>query len=479
MKSKTVAIANRGEIAKRIIITCREMGLKSVLLHAAGDIENEAFRLADKTLCIGPAKESYLNIEANVEGALAAGAFGLHPGYGFLSETPLFAKECEKKGLVFIGPSSRTMDCFSDKIKTKELCEKVGLPVLPAQSGFQTKAEVLKAAHRIGWPLMIKASRSGGGQGLKLVHNKEELSEYLKQAKGLFHKESFFLEKYLSEAKHIEVQVFVDTLGKIFVLGDRDCSIQRRHQKIIEEAPSGLSKKLKNQIKEAVVSLFQLAEYQGPGTVEFLVDKDNFFLLEINPRLQVEHTVTEMIFGLDLVRAQILTALKKPAFFKSEDLKSKGHSIQCRICCEDSHFFPSSGRLSCLWPSGFGKRVDTGFGTGDRISTDYDSLIAKMIVWDSSRVRAIEKMRSALSESLVFGCFVNIPFLQHILHLPEFLENKITVDFIEKNYPKGLSQKPLPFEEEFLMEIYKETKSGNQNVKDNRISSFNPWFSKK
>ena len=486
MSIKTVAVANRGEIAKRIIATCRQMGLRSVLLHASNDTQNEAFRLADETLCIGPADplQSYLNREANINGALAAGAEALHPGYGFLSEDPLFAEQCEQKGLIFIGPSSKAIAAFSDKAQARRLCKKAGVPLLPSHvKTGSTKEDWLKAGELIGYPLMVKALSGGGGRGLKVARNAKELVKFLplvkQEAKKYFHNEGVFLEKYLEGAKHIEIQIFSDATGQVFVLGDRDCSLQRRHQKIIEEAPSGIPEKIKKQMREAVLALCRLMEYQGAGTVEFLYHDKRFYFLEMNTRIQVEHTVTEMILSLDLIRAQILTALKRPVFLKNQNLTPRGHSIQCRLCCEDNHFLPIGGKLlSCVWPSGFGKRVDTGFGQGDIISLNYDSLIAKVITWDTSRIRAIEKMRCALEETIVLGCPLNIPFLKHILHLPEFLEDKITVDFIEKTYPEGLKLKPLPFEEDFLMEVYKETEeetSSNHFYKEKETSVFNPW----
>ena len=383
----------------------------------------------------------------------------------------------------FIGPSSEAITAFSDKAQARRLCEKAGVPLLPSHTKTCKKeADWLKAGEAIGYPLIVKALNGGGGRGLKIVHSAEELIKAVsivkQEAKKHFHNEEVFLEKYLEGAKHIEIQIFTDATGQVFVLGDRDCSLQRRHQKIIEEAPSGVPAKIKKQMKEAVLALCQLVKYQGAGTVEFLYHNEHFYFLEMNTRIQVEHTVTEMIFGLDLVRAQILTALKSPVFLKNQSLTPQGHSIQCRLCCEDNRFLPTGGKLlSCVWPSGFGKRVDTGFGQGDTISLNYDSLIAKVITWDTSRIRAIEKMRHALEETIVLGCTLNMPFLRHILHLPEFVEDKITIDFVEKTYPKGLKSIPLPFEEDFLMEVYKETEEtpSHQFSQTRQIPVFNPW----
>ena len=479
-----VAIANRGEIAKRIITTCHQMGLKTVLLYASGDESTEAFRLAKEAICIGPENpvESYLNMRSNVDGALSAGASALHPGYGFLSESAEFAQMCSDMGLTFIGPSVEALALFGDKISARKICEKIGIPVLKGWSGdIQKQSQWIQEADKIGYPVMVKAACGGGGRGLRVAHNQKELEKYLSivplEAKKSFHSEKVFLEKYLLSAKHVEIQVFVSADGEIHILGDRDCSFQRRHQKIIEEAPSGVPEKIKNQMKEVALTLFQAVDYQGAGTLEFLYSDGNFYFLEMNARLQVEHTVTEMIYGVDLVRAQILTALGQPPFDIHLFLKPQGHSIQCRICSEDSYhaFLPQVGSLiSCSWPSGAGVRVDKGFSQGDVVSSLYDSLIAKVIVWDSSRVRAIEKMKTALEQTVIFGCSTNIPFLQQALSHIQFIENNITVDFIEKNYPDGIQKESFPFEEEFLQHILFKLR-GDSQVHSSPSSSFNPW----
>ena len=428
---KKIAVAARGEIAKRILSTCHQMGLDTVLLYASGDEKNEAFRLARDRVCIGPEdpRKSYLNIQANVEGALSAGAHAIHPGYGFLSESAEFAKQCEKKELIFIGPPASAITLFGNKISARATCEKMGIPVLPGWSGSSQDVQTYaNEAKRIGYPVMIKAAEGGGGRGLRLAHNKKELESFIPQAQSEIQKsfsaKNIFLEKYLESARHIEIQIFVSADGEIHILGDRDCSLQRRHQKIIEEAPTNLPAKTKQRMKEAAFSLLSGLNYRGAGTLEFLFKDGKFFFLEMNTRLQVEHTVTEMIFGVDLVRAQILTALDQPAFLSDRTFTPLGYSIQCRICAEDPfhQFLPTGGNLlSCLWPSGPGKRVDKGFDPGDRISSAYDSLIAKLIVWDVSRPRAIEKMKITLEETVIFGCVVNIPFLRHILHHPDFV----------------------------------------------------------
>ena len=327
---KKVAIANRGEIAQRVISTCHEMGLKAVLLYASGDTHNSAYRLADERICIGASDplQSYLDISAVIEGAKSAGADALHPGYGFLSENADFAKTCEENKIIFIGPSSKSISLFGNKIKARELAQKAGVPVLPSWKGdLSQSSHLIKATEQIGYPLMIKASCGGGGRGLRLAHNSEELKQLMplvqQEAKQSFNNEEVFLEKYLDSAKHIEVQIFISSAKEIFILGDRDCSSQRRHQKIIETAPSSLPQKIKDQMQSACYELCSLLDYQGAGTLEFLVQGDQFYFLEMNTRLQVEHTVTEMIYAIDLVKAQILTAMGTASFFKTEKTGAK------------------------------------------------------------------------------------------------------------------------------------------------------------
>ena len=481
---KKVAVANRGEIAKRILSTCYEMGLKTVLLYASGDTENEAFRLAEERVCIGPSDplKSYLNIEENINGALGSGADAIHPGYGFLSESPDFAEQCENKGLIFIGPKSQSISLFGNKILARKMAEKAGVPVLPAGIGNSYQEEfVIQQAEEINYPLMIKAASGGGGRGLRLVHNKEELKQALPlvrlEALQSFNSEELFLEKYLDSAQHIEVQIFVSADKEVFILGDRNCSSQRRHQKIIEEAPSSLPIKMKKQMKEACHELCSLLDYQGAGTLEFLVQAEKFYFLEMNTRLQVEHTVTEMIYGVDLLKAQILTAMGQPAFLESKKLEPKGHSIQCRVCAEDpnQNFLPSAGSLlSCRWPQGKSVRVDTAYQAGDQISAFYDSLIAKVIVWDNSRVRAIEKMKRALEETILFGVSSNISFLKFLLLHPEFIENKIKINSLEQIQSSEWKEEAVPLPEGLMREIFQELKNSS-SFTSSSVPQFNPW----
>ena len=480
---KKVAVANRGEIAQRIISTCHEMGLKTVLLYASGDIYNSAYRSADERVCIGPADplQSYLNISANIEGAKAGGAEAIHPGYGFLSENPAFAKACEDNKIIFIGPSSDSISLFGNKIKAREIAQKAGLPVLPAWKGDISQATHLtKATEKIGYPLMIKASCGGGGRGLRLAHNLEELKQLLplvrQESKHSFNSEELFLEKYLESAKHIEVQIFISSAKEIFILGDRDCSLQRRHQKIIETAPAQLQKNLKERIQSACYELCSLLDYQGAGTLEFLVQGNQFYFLEMNTRLQVEHTVTEMIYGIDLVKAQILIAMGQPAFLINHKIKAKGYSIQCRVCAEDPHqnFLPSVGTLlSCQWPLGKNIRVDTAYHSGDQISSFYDSLISKVIVWEDTRTRAIEKMNQALKQTILFGVLTNIPFLNFLMSHRDFIEDQIKISSLEKIYLEDWKWNKPPLPEKFLKELYEELQHSSFSAKAKL--SFNPW----
>ena len=480
---KKVAVANRGEIAQRIISTCHEMGLKTVLLYSAGDTHNSAYRLADERICIGPADplQSYLNISANIEGAKSVGASAIHPGYGFLSENPEFAKACEDNKIIFIGPSSHSISLLGNKIKAREIAQKAGAPVLPAWKGHSSQtADMIKAGEGIGYPLMIKASCGGGGRGLRLAQNSEELTQLLplvrQEAKQSFNSEEIFLEKYLESAKHIEVQIFISADGEIFILGDRDCSSQRRHQKIIETAPSQLSQQLKDQMRSACYEICSLLDYQGAGTLEFLVQEDQFYFLEMNARLQVEHTITEMIYGIDLVKAQILTAMGQPAFFTDHKLAEKGYSIQCRVCAEDpdQSFLPSVGHLlSCAWPLGKNIRVDTAYHSGDQISSFYDSLIAKVIVWEDTRTRAIEKMNQALQQTLLFGVLTNIPFLNFLLSHKDFITDQIKINSLEKIHSENWKKQNPPLPSEFLKELFEDLKRSSSSEK--KTALFNPW----
>lgn len=462
-KFKRIAIANRGEVAVRIIKACEEMGIETVLLHSEVDIGTRAFRMATKTVCIGPAEtaKSYLNIEANVEGALAGGAEAVHPGFGFLSENADFAEACEKAGLVFIGPSPQAIRALGDKVHCKELAKKAGLPLVPGYEGEQQEISRLMAeAENIGFPVIVKAAAGGGGRGMKLITNMKEARELIESAQrealSAFGSSKVFIEKYLDRAKHIEFQIFGDSTGQVMHFFDRECSVQRRHQKIIEEATSpSLTDDLRRQMGEAAVAIAQLGKYKGAGTVEFLLQDGKYYLLEVNTRLQVEHPVTEMVLGVDLVKAQILTAQGEFVFNPQQIRVPHGHSIECRIYAENPYLggVPSTGKLGEVeWPEGPGRRYEYGFEEGDEITPFYDPMIAKVIVWDENRQRAIQKMIRVLKDSVVFGVHTNIPYLIEILSHAEFVNGTMTTRFIETYFKDPIPQPELSEVEKKIVE---------------------------
>lgn len=448
---KRIAIANRGEVAVRIIKACEEMGLETILLHSEADINSRAYRMATKTVCIGPAPsaESYLNIEANINGALAGGADAVHPGFGFLSENADFAVACEKAGLTFIGPSAESIRLLGDKVQCKELAKKAGLPLVPGYQGENQNVDFLiEQAKKIGFPVIVKAAAGGGGRGMKLLKDESEARELIesaqREAQSAFGSPVVFLEKYLDRAKHIEFQIFGDSVGNVVHFFDRECSVQRRHQKIIEEATSpSLSEDLRRRMGEAACAIAVAGKYKGAGTVEFLLQDGEFYLLEVNTRLQVEHPVTEEVMGIDLVKMQILTAQDNYL----HDLKAvrvpSGHSIECRIYAENPYLggVPSTGLLGFAhWPEGPGRRYEYGFDAGDTITPYYDPMIAKVIVWDTDRSKAIQKMVRVLKDSVVFGVHTNIPYLLEILTHKEFVFGKMTTRFIETYFADPIKE---------------------------------------
>ena len=418
---QTVAIANRGEVAVRVIHACRELGIRTVLLHSEADIGTRAYRMSDARVCIGPAPtaESYLHIERNINGALAAGADAIHPGFGFLSENAAFAKAVIDAGMLFIGPKPESILAVGERIET-----------------------LVEEATRIGFPVIVKAAAGGGGRGMKVIHSRAEAPELIASAQreGLaaFGSATVFLEKYLNRAKHIEFQIFGDSFGEVSYLFERECSVQRRHQKIIEEALSpSLTPELRRAMGETAVRLAKSANYEGAGTVEFLLQDGEFYFLEMNTRLQVEHPVTEMVLGVDLVKAQILNAAREFQVWPQESLKAHGHSIECRVYAENPYAggIPSTGKLLGMeWPEGPGRRFETGFEAGDEITPFYDPMIAKVIVWDETRLRAIKKMKQTLRDSLVLGVHTNIPFVISMLSHPEFVDGSMTTQFVGRHF---------------------------------------------
>ena len=446
-----IAIANRGEVAVRIIKACEELGIETVLLHSEADIQSRAFRMATKTICIGPAAtaESYLNIKANIDGALACGAQAVHPGFGFLSENADFAEAVAKAGMTFIGPSADSIRALGDKVHCKELALKAGLPLVPGYQGANQDVDnLISEAEKIGFPVIVKAAAGGGGRGMKLIRFSAEARELIesaqREAQSAFGSPKVFLEKYLDRAKHIEFQVFGDSTGNVQHFLDRECSVQRRHQKIIEEATSpSLTEDLRRRMGEAACAITTLGKYKGAGTVEFLLQDGQFYLLEVNTRLQVEHPVTEEVMGIDLVKMQILTAQGEFVHDPRAVKAAKGHSIECRIYAENPFRggVPSTGVLGTVqWPEGPGRRYEFGFESGDEITPYYDPMIAKVIVWDENRPRAIQKMIRVLKDSVVFGVHTNIPYLIEILSHPEFVSGKMTTRFIETYFAETLRQ---------------------------------------
>ena len=452
MVIKRLAIANRGEVAVRIIRACQEMGIESVLLHSEADIKTRAYRLADHKVCIGPApvSESYLSIPKNINGALAKGADGIHPGFGFLSENADFARACEESNLIFVGPRAEVIENLGDKISSKKIVTKTGVPTVPGYQGEDQSLPILiEEAEKIGFPVIVKAAAGGGGRGMKIISTKEQAQEQIesaqREATAAFGSPKVFLEKYLDKAKHIEFQIFGDASGKVVHFFDRECSVQRRHQKVIEEATSpSLTPELREKMGEAAVAIATQAGYTNAGTVEFLLQDEKFYFLEVNTRLQVEHPVTEMVLGVDLVKAQIRTAQGEPVFAFDRDLSPQGHSIECRLYAEDSYNqgVPSIGLLGAVkWPDGPGRRFEYGFERGDEITPYYDSMIAKIIVWDESRRGAIAKMLRVLDDVVIFGVKTNIPYLKEILNHSEFRAGTMTTQFIAKHFPRGLEKK--------------------------------------
>lgn len=491
---KRIAIANRGEVAVRIIRACEELGIETVLLHSDPDVNSRAYRMANKKMRIGPAPtaQSYLNIQSNIEAALAAGADAVHPGFGFLSENADFAEQCEKNGLVFIGPSAQAIRSLGDKVSFKNLAKKAGLPLIPGYEGADQSIETLiEEVEKIGLPVIVKAAAGGGGRGMKLIRQISEAKDLIESAQrealSAFGSAQVFLEKYLDRAKHIEFQIFGDCTGHVAHLFDRECSVQRRHQKIIEEATSpSLTEELRRKMGEVACSIATLGKYKNAGTVEFLLQDGQFYLLEVNTRLQVEHPVTEEVMGVDLVKMQILTA-QNQFIFNSKDIRiPRGHSIECRVYAENSYQMgmPSTGLLGKVsWPEGPRRRYEYGFESGDVITSHYDPMIAKVIVWDETRSRAIEKMIRTLKDSTVFGVHTNIPYLIEILDHEEFRSGRMTTRFIETYFAEGLKSKTSDEQiKKWAQNAYKKLKSLNAPAAQGAAGSTevgtpSPWAS--
>ncbi|WP_192874768.1 acetyl-CoA carboxylase biotin carboxylase subunit [Polynucleobacter paneuropaeus] len=450
---KKILIANRGEIACRVIKTAQKMGIKTVAVYSEADKEARHVQMADESVCIGPApsRESYLVMDRIIQACKDTGAEAVHPGYGFLSENELFAKRCEEEGIVFIGPKHQSIAAMGDKIASKKLALEAKVNTIPGHNeAIATTEEAVKIAQGIGYPVMIKASAGGGGKGLRVAFNDKEAAEGFAacktEAMSSFGDDRIFIEKFVEGPRHIEIQVLGDAHGNIVYLGERDCSIQRRHQKVIEEAPSPfIDPATRKAMGEQAVALAKAVNYQSAGTVEFVVGKDNsFYFLEMNTRLQVEHPVTEGITGLDLVEQMIRVAAGEKLAFKQEDVKLDGWSMECRINADDPfrNFLPSTGRLVKYRPPAEqdGVRVDTGVYEGGEIPMYYDSMIAKLIVHGKDRAEVIQKMRDALNNFVIRGIHSNVPFQAALLQHPRFVSGDFTTGFIAEEYPQGFKK---------------------------------------
>ncbi len=450
---KKILIANRGEIACRVMKTAKKMGIKTVAVYSEADKEARHVQMADEAVCIGPApsRESYLVMDRIIQACKDTGAEAVHPGYGFLSENEQFAKRCEEEGIVFIGPKHQSIAAMGDKIASKKLALEAKVNTIPGYNeAIDTNEEAVKIAQGIGYPVMIKASAGGGGKGLRVAFNDKEASEGFAacktEAMNSFGDDRIFIEKFVEGPRHIEIQVLGDSHGNVVYLGERDCSIQRRHQKVIEEAPSPfIDPATRKAMGEQAVALAKAVNYQSAGTVEFVVGKDkSFYFLEMNTRLQVEHPVTEGITGLDLVEQMIRVAAGEKLVFKQEDIKLDGWSMECRINADDPfrNFLPSTGRLVKYRPPEEldGVRVDTGVFEGGEIPMYYDSMIAKLIVHGKDRTEAIEKMRAALNDFVIRGIHSNIPFQAALLQHPRFVSGDFTTGFIAEEYSDGFKK---------------------------------------
>jgi acetyl-CoA carboxylase biotin carboxylase subunit len=442
MKIQKVLIANRGEIALRIHRACHEMGIKTVAVHSTADTEAMHVRLADEAICIGPppASESYLNIPNIISAAEISHADAIHPGYGFLSENARFAEIVELHNIVWIGPKPEHIRIMGDKIEAKRTAAKLGLPLVPGSDGpVEGFDEAREIAAEAGYPVIIKAASGGGGRGMKVVRSEDELESQMMQArseaKNAFGDETVYLEKYLGDPRHIEFQVFGDGEGKAVHLGERDCSLQRRHQKVLEEAPSPvISAEQREHMGGVVAKAMAEMGYRGAGTIEFLYENGEFYFIEMNTRLQVEHPVTEMISGIDLVREQIRIAAGEGLSCEQSQINLRGHAIECRINAEDPQtFVPSPGLVkNYVAPGGMHVRVDSGLYAGYKVPPYYDSMIAKLIVYGTTRERCIMRLRRALEEFVVEGMKTTIPLHQKLVRDPEFLAGEYTIKWLEE-----------------------------------------------
>ena len=455
-----ILIANRGEIAVRIMRACREMGIRSVAVFSAVDRKSLHVRYADEAYPIGlaPSSESYLRIDRVLDAARRSGAEAIHPGYGFLAENPEFARACEEAGFAFIGPPVGAMELMGSKTASRRALLRAGLPVVPGTDyNLESWEEVRRIAGEIGYPVMLKASAGGGGKGLRMVRAESELESAYRtarsEAQNAFGDPSIYLEKYIEHPRHVEIQILGDRYGHIIHLGERECSLQRRHQKVVEECPSpAVHADLRRRMGEMAVRIGRLAGYWNAGTVEFLLDpQGNFYFLEMNTRLQVEHPVTELVTGIDLVKEQIRIAAGEALAWRQEDVQMRGTAIECRIYAEDpaNHFFPSPGLITRLQvPAGPGIRRDSGVYEGWQVPLEYDPLLSKLAVWAGNRAEAMARLRRALGEYEIQGIQTNIPFFRRVLEHPDFIAAKLDTGFIDRVLAAGLMQEEPASEEE-------------------------------
>lgn len=438
-----IVIANRGEIALRILRACKELGIKTVAAHSAADKDLKHVLLADETVCIGPAAsdKSYLNIPALISAAEVTGASAIHPGYGFLSENADFAEQVERSGFIFIGPKPETIRLMGDKVSAIEAMKQAGVPCVPGSDGplGNDMAKNKEIAKKIGYPIIIKASGGGGGRGMRIVRDEKDLEQSIKttklEAKTAFNNDMVYMEKFLENPRHIEIQILADGQGNAIYLGERDCSMQRRHQKVVEEAPAvGITSKMRKYIGERCVNACLEIGYRGAGTFEFLFENGEFYFIEMNTRIQVEHPITEMITGVDLIKEQIRIALGEPLSLKQKDIVLRGHAIECRINAEDATtFMPSPGKITRFHaPGGLGIRWESHIYTGYTVPPHYDSMIGKLIAYGENRDIAISRMKNALSELVIDGIKTNIDLHHEIMSDHNFIKGGTNIHYLEK-----------------------------------------------
>lgn len=441
-----ILIANRGEIAVRIIRACREMGIETVAVYSEADKDALHTQMADEAICIGPAaaRDSYLNIQNIISATVLSGAQAIHPGFGFLSENSKFARMCKECNITFIGPEPECIENMGNKSNARDIMTKSGIPVIPGSEGaISDEKELIKLAKEIGYPVMIKASAGGGGRGIRVVYEEDELVKSYENAKAesmaAFGDDTIYMEKFIEKPRHVEIQVLGDSFGNVVYLGERDCSMQRRNQKVLEESPSPImTDELRKAMGETAIKAAKAVDYNNAGTIEFLLDKNhNFYFMEMNTRIQVEHPITEMVTGVDLIKEQIKIAAGEQLSFSQEDIKISGHAIECRINAEDPSkgFMPCPGKVKDMYvPGGFNVRVDSAVYSGYIIPPYYDSMIAKLVAYGKDREEAIRRMRRALGEFIIDGVNTNIDFQFELINSEEFIKGDYDTKFIESRF---------------------------------------------